>query len=107
MRIRALFTVTAAIALLAATGIPGTTAPASGAVVRKLEGKVISMRWTNRSFLIEDERRATTYRIYVRPSTRFARGLKGYRSLRKDLEIEVRASRSPGHRLIARQIELD
>ena len=100
-------TAIAASALIAATAIAGTTAPASGAVVRKFEGKVVSMRWTNRSFLIQDERRKTNYRIYVRPSTKYARGLKGYRSLRKDLEIEVRASRSPGHRLIARRIELD
>ena len=108
MRIRALFTVTAATALLADHRDPRDHRAGirrGGPQVRG-QGRLDEVDEP----LLPDRRTSgerPSYRIYVRPSTRFARGLKGYRSLRKDLEIEVRASRSPGHRLIARKIELD
>ena len=73
MRIRTLFTATAATALLTVTAIPGTTAPASGAVVRKFEGTVVSVKRSNRSFLMHDLRRGGNYRIYVRSRDSYAR----------------------------------
>ena len=97
----------AASALLAITGAVETTAPASGAVVRDFKGTILSVKPSNRSFLIHDLRRGRNFRIYVRPGTSFTRGFKGYRSLRKDVDVEVRASRTKGGRLFARVVERD
>ena len=107
MKVRVLLTAFAASALLAVMGTVGTTAPASGAVVREFKGTVLSVKRSNRSFLMFDRRRGGNFRIYVRPGTRFTRGLRRYKSLRKDVDIEVRAVRSKGGRLLARVIEKD
>jgi hypothetical protein len=107
MRVRALFASIAAAAVLAAAATAGTTAPASGAVVREFKGTILSVKRSNRSFLMHDLRRGTNFRIYVRKRTVYTRGLKSYKSLRKDVDIEVRAVRSEGHRLLARSIEGD
>ena len=107
MKARVLLTAFAASALLVVTGTAGTTAPASGAVVREFKGTVLSVKRSNRSFLMFDRRRGGNFRIYVRHGTIYTRGLKGYKSLRKDVDIEVRAARSKGGRLLARVIEKD
>ena len=107
MRIRALLTAVVAAAALAVVAVTGTTAPASGAVVREFKGTVLSVKRSNRSFLMHDLRRNGNFRIYVRGTTTYTRGLKSYKSLRKGVDIEVRAARSKGGRLFARVVEAD
>jgi hypothetical protein len=107
MTARTLIVVIAALAALGASGLAGAVAPASGAVVRKFEGEVISVKRSDRSFLMHDRRRGRNYRIYVRRRTRYESLPRRFSSLRRELEIEVLAARSPGGRLLARKLERD
>jgi len=107
LRIRALFTAVLAGVALALVAVTGTTAPASGAVVREFKGTVLSVKPSNRSFLMHDLRRNADFRVYVRGKTTYTRGLKSYKSLRKGVDIEVRAARTKGGRLFARVVEAD
>jgi hypothetical protein len=68
----------------------------------KLEGRVVSVDRSARTFRLRDSARGT-FRIYVTRSTRFER-VAGFRALRAGRRVEVEFRRSGG-RIVAVKIE--
>ena len=68
----------------------------------KLEGRVLSVDRSARTFRLRDSERGT-FRIYVTRSTRFER-VSGFRALRAGRLVEVEFRRSSG-RIVAVKIE--
>ena len=95
--------------VLALTAVLAVAAPDAGARAKLIhfKGTVVSVKRSDRSFLMDDLRHSRKFRIWVNRSTSYERGLTGFGKLRRNLDIEVKARRTPGGRYMARHIELD
>jgi hypothetical protein len=81
----------------------GPGAASADALTREFEGRILSVNRSAKTFLLRDARRKRSVRIRTTRSTRYE-DLRGFRSLRVGMRVEVKA-RYSGGRWLARHIE--